>query len=132
MALFRCGSSGGTQRTALWTNPDTTVDYAGGNVQLSSDIDDFDAIEFVYNDTKGSTYTEGSAIYPVSIVKQSLNTSNCILVSIAAGKSGTYSVMRGITYVSDTELTFSPGYQVHNTGNSNGNCIPVTINGIKY
>lgn len=136
MAFYRCGSGGGTlKETVLWTNPDSTVNFAAQNVTLSDSISNYDYIKIKYRGTPLVDYYS-SAIIEVSELKKLLDGTTrgefTVFMGVASYYQNTYSLGRGVSYVNDTTLHFRTGQYIGASGTSAGYAIPTQIIGLKY
>ena len=132
MALFRCGGgSSQPTETNLWTNADPTQQQAAVTLNLTGDIDNFDAIVFEYKANTAATDTS-KAIYSPADVKKSSESVVSAMVMIGGSVQSSFAIVRAITYTSNTELHLTAGLQMHSTSGNNASAILVNVIGLKY
>lgn len=135
MAFYRTGGGGSATETVLWTNPDSTVNFAAQNVTLSDSISNYDYIKIKYRGTPLVDYYS-SAIIEVSELKKLLDSTTrgefTVFVGVAPYYTNTYSMARGVKYVDDTTLYFRTAQSLGANGTSNVYAIPTEIIGLKY
>lgn len=131
MALFpmNIGSGGGTMsETELWSNSSPTSNFAGQIVTISSDMNSFKYLKFVFKYSK-SDNTEMSAIYTVDDFK-----TFAIGVGYACGavvyRPGGTNMVRRIAYSSDTSINISGTKAMDISGSDDSLLIPLAIYGM--
>ena len=118
---------GGSTETVLWTNNSPTSAFSAQTVTLSQSIDNFDYIKITYRGGT-SNANEVHAIYPVSDIRK-MSTSNLIWGAMA-GVNSSDKYGRYISYVSDTQISFSTSGNMAGSGTTNVATIPTQISGI--
>lgn len=126
------GGGGGAKytETSLWTNSAPTSTFAGQDVTLSDDINNYDCLKFTYRVTT-SVADLLNYIISVSDFKKSLSgmsPHHCIL-GLSSNDSGAHT--RRVYYKTDTSVTFDSSYQINVVATANTTCIPLSIIGIK-
>lgn len=73
MALFRCGSGAGEQKTTLWTNPDPTQRFLSSELTMSDDLSNYSKLKVTYCLSKTETTTTASVEIPMEVIFGRLN-----------------------------------------------------------
>lgn len=118
---------GGSTETVLWTNNSPSSNFAAQTVTLSQSIDNFDYIKITYRGGT-SNANEVHAIYPVSDIRKMSNSN--LIWGAMAGVNSSDKYGRYISYVSDTQISFSTSGNMAGSGTTNVATIPTQISGI--
>lgn len=134
--LRKKGGGGGKQtETVLWTNPNPTSSsgFAGQQITLSDDVDNYDyiGITWAYSISYTSSEYCEESIYRVSDLKKAVISSSVrkVIPAMASGMSNVYH--RVFYYISNTKLQFIDCYQSGTSTATNTQTIPIQVVGIK-
>ena len=131
------GGGGGAKQeeTVLWTNSAPTSNFAGQEINLSNDIDNYDyiGIKYYYNTTYQTGHADSMNLVSVNDLKKWLYQDSVRhnIGSLSMEFGGT-AYSRTVYYVSNTKLRFGSSYQVGSSATSNGTCIPYSVVGCKF
>lgn len=114
--------------TTLWTNSNPNTSYAGGDVTLSQDIDNFKYIGFRFKDNTASSSVTSEILVTPTNLKKSTGASNP-RVALGANNSSSVHYLRGVAYVSDTKVSIGVAYRLNSSGSDNSLAIPTSIVG---
>ena len=117
------GGGGGGSIDTLWTNPDTTTDYAGSAETLAHDISDYKMIAVEFLKVKS-----GTGIITQSMISQA---GTMLLQMVTMSGGATLGVDRSVTF-SGTTATFGHAKKQTDDRNVDNNAIPVKVYGIKF
>lgn len=130
MALFPCNGSGGTMaETTLWTNPSPTSAYAGGDITLSKDMDNFKYIKFTFRFSTTDS-NELSLILSVADVKASTISAVGFCTAISGRVPNGYTYARRISYKTDTSVNITLAEAIGSSATINSAYIPISIKGL--
>ena len=129
MAFYRA-NMGALSATSLWTNSSPTSNFSGQSVSLSSSIANYKYIGIKYRASTSLT-TEMEFLVTPATLQKSLSTANNNTLTFGARNSSNQRYDRGVTYTSNTSLTFTEASRVNTSGTNNGFCIPTKITGYK-
>lgn len=134
MGLYRSGGGGQMTETTLWTNSSTASDFTSQTVTLTDAISNYDYIKFTIKAHKTSSDKSISIIISVSDLAKTSESSYPRLTPGIVGKntSSSASAVRGINYVSDTQIKIGNNSYLGQSGNANAYVIPLKISGLKY
>ena len=127
-ALRKIG--GGMSEKVLWTNPNPTSSFSQSACSLSESVDNFDYIKVLYR-ASTSNNTQGSAIWPTSIIKISSGGANKIRTSFSATDASSNIFSRIIGYNNSQSLTIGNARQWGQDIDNNTLAIPLEIIGLK-
>ena len=128
MALYRCGSSGGTlSETKLWENGSPTSTFAEQTLTIGN-FSSYDYLRIYYR-VSTSNASVISSLISVADLKTTVDGYNTPRFVI--GTRITYNCARMISYVSDTQLDISTAAKLNASGTSTSNVIPTKITGLK-
>ena len=135
LASIEKKGGGKMSETTLWTNPNTSVDFANQGVTLSDNISNYSYIKISY---KFSRAVADDTAISVIINETDFINSNAAEGTCFAGlneygaSSGTnYSWSRGVYPTSDTIVYFTGCFSLRANLNQNARCIPIEIIGLK-
>lgn len=127
------GGGGKYTETSLWTNPNTSSNFATQTVTLSQSVDNFKYIGIKYK--YGTTTSDSDyvmAIYSVNALKQSTEaTSNVrdgVTLGIHTATNQTWA--RIVYYVSTTSIKFTDCYRLYNQSSTQNGANPLEILGL--
>jgi hypothetical protein len=134
MALYRCGSGGGTMtETKLWENPNPTTSFSRQTIALSDDMDNYQYLKFDFR-SSSSNDESASILVPIDTVKK------CTIPSSGAGQYVNVGLVclgngtrycRMIGYISNSSIEFSVAYQMNGSGTPSTMSIPLKVSGMK-
>lgn len=126
---------GGGQKyteTILWTNPDTSVDFAAQTVSLSDSISNYKyiAIDYCYN--KSNTGITSRVIYDVTDFKKGVKdgSTNHTISGLTIEGANNVNYARPVFYISDTSIAFGLSSTLNGSGTYAAGAIPLEILGI--
>lgn len=116
----------------LWTNSSPTSSLASKDISLNDSFLNYSYIKISYKINTSSS-EEYQVLYPADLVKKSAFVTNVPIISIGARHStlGGTSIVRFITYVSDTSLHFSNASIITGSTTNNDYIIITQITGVK-
>ena len=115
--------------TRLWTNNAPTSAFAGQDVTLSEDMDNFDYLKFTYRVSTADS-TAVSILVSISDIKTSTSSSNSKTWLASMASSIGYG--RRLWYVSNTSIHVDTAYILNNVGSDTNVVIPTSIVGCKF
>ena len=136
---FLSGGSGPTY-TRLWTNGSPTSNFSGQTVTLSQAANTFDAVRIVwaYNTSSGATGDdwEGNTgampqWYQFGSAELNHASGGYLLIGVVFTQTNSYA-RRGYFTSDYTGLFVSNCQRLGASGNSNGNCIPLCVEGVTF
>lgn len=116
----------------LWTNSSPTSNLASKNISLNDSFLNYSYIKISYKINTSSS-EEYQVLYSADLVKKSAFVTNVPIISIGARHStlGGASIIRCITYVSDTSLHFANATLISSSTTYNDYIIITQITGVK-
>lgn len=116
----------------LWTNSSPTSSFASKDISLNDSFLNYSYIKFSYK-IKTSSSEEYQVLCPADLVKKSAFSTNVPIISIGArhATTGGTTLVRFITYVSDTSLHFSNASVITSSTTDNSYNIITQITGVK-
>ena len=116
----------------LWTNSSPTSNLAPKDISLNDSFLNYSYIKISYKINTSSS-EEYQVLYPADLVKKSTFVTNVPIISIGARHStlGGTTIVRFITYVSDTSLHLSNASLISGSTTYNDYIIITQITGVK-
>lgn len=130
----------GPTYTRLWTNASPTSSFGAQTINLSEAASNYDAVRIVYAYNTGSGVTadnwEGqtdavSQMYELGSATLDQQSGGYLNMAIAFGQTNSYA-RRSWFENNYTGIRFATCYRLNASGNSNGNCIPILVDGVKF
>ena len=136
MAFLPMMMGGGTMKeTVLWTNPNTTADFAAQDITLSESIQNYDYIKVYIAFAKDALTSVWSELMPVNDFLNTVDVSGRGRGTLGINEisASYYSRYRHLYYKTDTTARFSNANTVQNSSaTQTNNClIPLRIVGCK-
>ena len=130
----------GPTYTRLWTNASPTSSFGAQTINLSEAANTYDAVRIVFAYNTGSGVTadnwEGepdavSQMYEFGSATLDQQSGGYLNMAIAFGQTNSYA-RRSWFENNYTGIRFATCYRLNASGNSNGNCIPILVDGVKF